>query len=311
MEPASEPRWTKSLRQFLSGAVSGTVSAVLLQPFDVIKTSQQAAKPDARRGLLATGRTLVSTEGIGAAWKGTGATVIRVFFGVGLYFVSLHTLLDLFNAARTSSGSRSSESVASFAAGALGRSFAAVVMSPVTVVKTRMEAAARGQAGYTSTLQAVRHILRSEGVASLYSGVLPTIVRDAPFSGVYYATYAPLKQRLTKEDAAIASVLPPVAARTFLAGVLAGAFATTVTHPADVLKTRLQLKSARGRFVDGRILLSELAALMREEGPRALLVGVQARIIKRAVSSALTWTLFEEVMRRTGLATAHSSADRG
>ena len=67
-----------------------------------------------------------------------------------------------------------------------------------------------------------------------------------------------------------------------------------------MLKTRLQIRSAKGRFVDGRVLLDELSSLLRAEGPRGLLVGAGARVAKRALSSAFTWTLFEEAMRRSG-----------
>lgn len=35
-------------------------------------------------------------------------------------------------------------------------------------------------------------------------------------------------------------------------------------------------------------------------GLRGLFVGATARVLKRALSTAITWTLFEEAMRRTG-----------
>jgi hypothetical protein len=47
------------------------------------------------------------------------------------------------------------------------------------------------------------------------------------------------------------------------------------------------------------VLLNELSALLRAEGPRGLLVGAGARVAKRALSSAFTWTLYDEAMRRS------------
>ncbi len=52
--------------------------------------------------------------------------------------------------------------------------------------------------------------------------------------------------------------------------------------------------------MDGRILLAEARALLRAEGVRGMAVGAGARIVKRALSTAITWTLFEEAMRRSG-----------
>ena len=46
---SSEERWAyvaKSLRRFASGAVAGTLTAVLLQPLDVIRTTQQGRRVD-------------------------------------------------------------------------------------------------------------------------------------------------------------------------------------------------------------------------------------------------------------------------
>jgi hypothetical protein len=60
------------------------------------------------------------------------------------------------------------------------------------------------------------------------------------------------------------------------------------------------LQDAKGRFVDGRVLLSEARGLLASEGAGGLLVGVWARVVKRALSTAITWTLFEEAMRRGG-----------
>jgi len=43
-----------------------------------------------------------------------------------------------------------------------------------------------------------------------------------------------------------------------------------------------------------------LLRVAREGGWRALFVGATARVMKRASSTAITWTLFEEAMRRSG-----------
>jgi solute carrier family 25 protein 38 len=176
-------------------------------------------------------------------------------------------------------GTVSASSLRSFFAGAAARSIAAAVMSPVSVVKTRQEWAVRGSSPYRSTPHAVWMIGRTEGVAALYSGLVPTIVRDAPFSGIYYTFYGHLKDwcvwrlacaavcflglrnlisLINARDPApvlcasrfsrrlhepqMAALLPFEPLRTFTAGVTAGALATLVTHPADVIKTRLQLR---------------------------------------------------------------------
>ena len=228
--------------------------------------------------------TLVQEQGVKSLWKGLGATIIRVFFGAGSYFVILHSvsdMLDISSSSYTNNKLSSSETpvvsnswlnygIRSFIAGVSARSIAAAIMSPIAVVKTRMEfmdiRSTLSLSQYKNTYQALKYILHTEGWASLYSGLIPTIARDAPFSGIYYTSYNYIKNILAIQNTIItinnsypfvsdsssssSSLLVHIATflepyptvRNFLAGLGGGIFATFITHPADVLKTRLQLK---------------------------------------------------------------------
>ena len=90
--------------------------------------------------------------------------------------------------------------------------------------------------------------------------------------------------------------------RTFAAGIIGGVCATVAVHPADTLRTRMQLRSApfmrHGGGGAALSVLEELRAIMNEGGMRVLFAGAAARIVKRSLSTALTWTLFEQASRR-------------
>ena len=77
--------------------------------------------------------------------------------------------------------------------GMTARSFAATVMIPVTVLKTRFESAVYN---YPRMSTALVQIYSREGLRGLTCGLLPTLVRDAPFSGLYLMFYTQLKQRM-------------------------------------------------------------------------------------------------------------------
>ena len=79
----------------------------------------------------------------------------------------------------------------------------------------------------------------------------------------------------------------------FGSGVLAAALATAVTNPFDAVKTRLQLMP--GKYAN---MVRASRRMVKEEGLRSLFDGLALRAARKALSSALAWTVYEELLRR-------------
>lgn len=130
--------------------------------------------------------------------------------------------------------------------GMASRSIAAVLLIPVTVVKTRYES---GIYAYQSITDALRHTYRNEGLRGLRSGLLPTMMRDVPFSGLYYMFFSQLKilinplyvngQNIDAQQYSKKSLLSS-SSLTFLCGITAGVMASVVTQPMDVVSFYLK-----------------------------------------------------------------------
>jgi solute carrier family 25, member 38 len=93
------------------------------------------------------------------------------------------------------------------------------------------------------------------------------------------------------------------AAVNFSAGALAAAAATAATNPFDVVKTRVQLSDASSSSPSrGARKANGMAAValrvVRDEGWRRLFDGLALRVTRKALSSALAWTVYEELVRR-------------
>ena len=58
-------------------------------------------------------------------------------------------------------------------------------------------------------------------------------------------------------------------------------------QPFDVAKTRIQLEPAKYRN-----LIHALVKVVRDEGFRGYFAGTAPRILRKALSSAITWTLY-------------------
>jgi len=193
--------------------------------------------------------------------------------------------------------------------GAAARTWAGFILMPVTVIKVRYESSLYN---YTSLFSAIRAILASEGPRGFFAGFGATAVRDAPYAGLYVLFYEQSKRRLSalaarlqyqaamaKSDTVSADIAAGVlggriaAGINFASGVAAAGLGTALTNPFDAIKTRLQLMPGKyGNMVVAAKLM------LKEEGVRALFDGLGIRMARKAVSSALAWTLYEELIRR-------------
>ena len=84
-----------------------------------------------------------------------------------------------------------------------------------------------------NTMQEMSKILKNEGPKGFYRGWCSTLVRDIPFSFIYFPLYANLKN--TKPFGYGQDFKGNLAA-----GMIAGAVAGALSTPTDVIKTRLQ-----------------------------------------------------------------------
>ncbi|NXC47080.1 GHC1 protein, partial [Penelope pileata] len=87
----------------------------------------------------------------------------------------------------------------------------------------------------TTATQITRELLRSKGIAGLYKGLGATLLRDVPFSIVYFPLFANLNKLGQKDP----NVKAPFYV-SFLSGCVAGSTAAVAVNPCDVIKTRLQ-----------------------------------------------------------------------
>lgn len=145
----------------LSGATSGLVSCILLQPLDLLKTRlQQANSRTAPLGtktqrLANTIQNVVAQDGIKGLWRGTWPTILRNVPGVALYFYSVTELrrqlatqpvkyLSVAQSSPTATANTPAKptSTGNLLAGAFARVTVGFILCPITVVKARFEVSA-------------------------------------------------------------------------------------------------------------------------------------------------------------------------
>lgn len=267
----------------LAGAATGILCAGLLQPFDVVKTRVIGPLDSSSIQFRSSGKLLFSilqNEGMFALWKGSIASILRVGGGAAIYFASLDLFVPLSDLLSKTQESNSTSSIKALSSGALARTLAAVAMLPVTVLKTRFEGNYGPKYG-NSYLSAIRGILKQEGVSGFYKGLVPLFFRDVPYSGLSFWIFMESRNLLK------ATSLSDEAAG-FLCGALSGGLATAITHPGEVLKTKMQLEDRKGTIG----LYETCRVVYHSDGTIGFFRGFTPRVIKRSMSSAISWYVF-------------------
>lgn len=192
---------------------------------------------------------------------------------------------------------------ANLVSGAVARATVGTIMMPVTVLKVRYESTLYSSSYSTlGLLGSARSIARTEGLRGFFAGAGATAVRDAPYAGLYVAFYEWGKKGLAglvvnvPSEGDIQEVKQSAtssASINFTSGALAATLATAATNPPDAVKTRLQLYP--GKYRNG---VQAVKVMLREEGWRSLFDGLGLRVARKALSSALAWTVYEELVRR-------------
>ncbi|KAI9722788.1 MAG: hypothetical protein M1828_004484 [Chrysothrix sp. TS-e1954] len=318
---ASAHKPARTTFHLLAGLASGVSTSILLQPADLLKTRIQQSPSST---LLSTLRSILSSpKPVKQLWRGALPSVIRTGVGSALYFTALNgirtelaslqhhdaiaTAIVADHSPTNDPKSSSSSSVlpklsplANLASGALARVSVGFIMMPITVLKVRFESSYYASYGSLGLFGAARDLGAKEGIRGFFAGFGATAVRDAPYAGLYVVFYEAAKSRLGAlasarvDPTATGGLTGATSAMVNLSsGALAASAATAITNPPDAVKTRLQLMPARyGNS------MRAVRMMWREEGVRCFFDGLGLRMARKAVSSALAWTVYEEVIRR-------------
>ncbi|KAK9719009.1 hypothetical protein K7432_005087 [Basidiobolus ranarum] len=238
-----------------AGATSGLFSCVLLQPLDLLKTRMQQQQQ--HQSLLQPGTSHNSTlfgtvkqillkDGVPGLWRGTVPTIFRNVPGNGLYFMMLSHWREFYHKALpklTGKSENASKGAANLLSGASARAFTGFLAMPITLIKVRYESDIYQ---YKNIREAIVSTFKNHGLRGFFVGYGATAMRDAPLAGIYVAAYEQFKVSLLALNSS-KNCNAPVQLVNGVSGIFAGITATTLTHPFDVLKTRMQLQPSEYR----------------------------------------------------------------
>ncbi|CBK25163.2 uncharacterized protein [Blastocystis hominis] len=164
-------------------------------------------------------------------------------------------------------------------AGGLSRTLAVVCVEPLEFLKT--QAQARMPGGVIGAIRRVGHEATIHGVLYLWKGVYTNLLRDISFSALHWLILEQTRSVVKKTNL-------PRPAKSFICGATAGALASFLVNPFDVVKTQQQVRSGKALPSFGI-----MGSVYREEGVSGLFKGVGPRMVKSAVACAMMITFYE------------------
>ncbi|XP_033926017.1 mitochondrial glutathione transporter SLC25A39 isoform X1 [Melopsittacus undulatus] len=225
-------------------------------------------------------------EGIRSLWSGLPPTLVMAVPATVIYFTTYDQLRDHL---QTHMGSRAPH--IPLLAGALARLGAVTVISPLELIRTKIQSR---PLSYRQLRVCIRSAVVQDGWLSLWRGWGPTVLRDVPFSALYWFNYELVKDWLCRQpwlDGASFMV-------SFTSGAISGTVAAVLTLPFDVVKTQRQIElgHSEGHPVTASKPASTWLLMQRihaESGTRGLFAGFLPRVIKVAPACAIMISTYE------------------
>ncbi|XP_042540490.1 solute carrier family 25 member 40 isoform X1 [Dipodomys spectabilis] len=307
------------LQQMLASCTGAILTSLMVTPLDVVKIRLQAQrnpfpkgkcfmysnglmdhmciceeagskawyeKPGNFRGTLDAFLKIIRNEGIKSLWSGLPPTLVMAVPATVIYFTCYDQLT-----AHLRSKLGENETRIPIVAGILARFGAVSVISPLELIRTKMQSK---KFSYKELRQFISQKVSEDGWVSLWKGWAPTILRDVPFSAMYWYNYEILKKWLCEKS----GLYEPTFMISFTSGALSGSFAAIVTLPFDVVKTQkqTQLWTSESYKISVPLNMSTwviMKNIVAKNGLSGLFTGLIPRLIKVAPACAIMISTYE------------------
>jgi len=289
--------------ELVAGMTAGAATAAILHPLDTVKVRFQAF--EGRTGLqsggpyassLALVAHVVRTEGPLALYRGVVPATVASGFAWGAYLGMYSFYKPLL------STWPQGNLLAAVASGAT----CVVLTNPLWLIKLRVQLDATQQ----GPLAAAAGILRKDGVAGLFRGLVPALLLTSN-GAIQLAAYEELKAMNRAHRGSQGDTFEHL-----VMGAGSKIVATLVTYPLQVAKTRMQREvcflawrhaadSAHAQrqastSAEYAQLTRTMALIYKREGARGFYKGITANMLRSAPNSALIFAIYEAVKDRLG-----------
>ncbi|KAM0910275.1 hypothetical protein ACQ4PT_014266 [Festuca glaucescens] len=280
-----------------SGAVAAMVSRTVVAPLERLKLEYIVRGE--QRNLFELIQVIAASEGLKGFWKGNFVNILRTapFKAVNFYAYDTYRKQLL-----KWSGNEETTNFERFIAGASAGVTATIMCIPMDTIRTKM--VAPGGEALGGVIGVARHMIQTEGLFSLYKGLVPSLISMAPSGAVFYGVYDILKAAylhspegkrrisMMKQQGQEANALDQLelgTMRTLLYGAIAGCCAEAATYPFEVVRRQLQLQIKATKMN----ALATCLKIVDQGGVPALYVGLIPSLLQVLPSASISYFVYE------------------
>ncbi|KZT54735.1 citrate transporter [Calocera cornea HHB12733] len=284
----------KPFHSLFAGAIAGATESFLTYPAEFVKTQSQFTYAVGQKapGPITIVRETIRDRGILGLYAGVGAPIIGNAAKAGVRFLCY----DYFKGMLADKDGKVSPPRSLVAGLGAGMMEAIIAVTPTETIKTKLiDDSRRAEPKYPKgVIPGTAAIIREEGIAGIYRGLFPVMMRQGANSAVRFSTYSTMKQ-FVQGNARPGQALPSWV--TFGIGAIAGIVTVYVTMPLDVIKTRMQSLTARQQY---RNSFHCAYRIFTEEGVLRFWKGTTPRLARLILSGGIIFTVYENVIRAIG-----------
>ncbi|KAL7945916.1 mitochondrial carrier [Trichoderma barbatum] len=293
------------------GSVAGIAGKYIEYPFDTVKVrlqSQPDHLPLRYTGPLDCFRQSIKSDGLRGLYRGISAPLVGAAAETSSLFLFESVGRELLYNANVAPRGKELSLPLLWLTGAISGVFTSFVLTPIELVKCRIQAPALSEGAPVARLRptaVIREVYQHEGIRGFWHGQLGTLIREAGGCSAWFGaketvTKAFYKLRLRSatseaEKEAIRSKPLPLWQQA-IAGASGGVSYNFLFFPADTIKSRMQT-SPVGAAQQRRDFWNEGLAIWRHHGLRGLYRGCGITCARAAPSSAFIFIVYDGLKR--------------
>ncbi|KAI9852991.1 MAG: hypothetical protein M1838_002770 [Thelocarpon superellum] len=278
----------------LGGVLACGPTHTAVTPLDLVKTRRQV-DPKLYTSNVSAWRSIYKAEGLRGVFFGWSPTFVGYSFqGGGKY--GFYEVFKYLYGDQIFPGMN--KTVVYLGASASAEFLADLALCPFEAVKVRMQTTLPP---YASTLrEGWSKIVAQEGYAGLYKGLYPLWARQIPYTMVKFATFEKTVEgiyRYLGKPKESYNALQQTGV-SFLGGYIAGIGCAVVSHPADVMVSKLNAERKAGEGVGAVV-----SRIYGRIGFMGLWNGLTVRILMLGTLTGFQWLIYDSFKMTMGLPT--------